>query len=128
MARRASVAKLVYDFGIPDVISHIIANYANWTDIERTNEMFRVNNRRILKFTDFETGYSVKFKLTDLNHVHVYGSIFEPILININYGTLIEFIYKITSGTADPSYWIKSGTKNIFNKLQQQMIDLWHSL
>lgn len=126
MARRACIIRTMDRLNIPNVVSKIIGDYGSWEiwldNREKTDEMFRVNSRRILTFTDATTNESVTFKRDAFNMVQIScnGCIFYQ------YATMDMFVRMLARGQMLP---FGVDQNNMFiESLQKQVIDRWNSL
>lgn len=129
MTYRARVSKMVQSAGFLYVLSQLIASYCDWTNDERMCEMFRVNSKRILTFTDSQSGCNIWFKHTDDNKVKIGGSIFGQSYSYFchSISDRNDLIQKFINGKLSvlPMHDDKKAASEA---LQQQITDRWNSL
>lgn len=130
MVRQMILINNVSDAGFPTVLAKIIVEYANLTDIERINELFK--KIRKPKFIDQKSGASIILMRDYWGHMLFIGKRNKLNKIYLCAATQ-EFITALSSGQL-PDFWYKFGEINgnssydVSYELWQQILDRWNSL
>ena len=105
------------------VLAKIIAEYANWTDDERTHEMFKVNSRRKLTLIHAASNERIILKRNEFNRVIMYGfANWCAIYVEWN-----DFVKATASGKLK-LFLDKKYHSNVPDELVQEIINRWNSL